>query len=77
MPDEREGVQREGAQMASKDDRKKTLKDDDFPVKADKDQIKTRDGDKIADANDEQTAEEIVERLNDDAWRRHEDNWSA
>jgi hypothetical protein len=56
---------------------KKKLDDDDFPVKADQDKIKTQSDEPVATAENEETALDIAERLNDDAWRRHENNWSA
>ena len=55
----------------------KKLDDDAFPVKADRKKIKTRNDEPVATAENEQTAEDVAERLNDDALRRHEDNWSA
>jgi hypothetical protein len=55
----------------------KRLDDDAFPVKVDRKEIKTRDNEPVATAENEQTAEDVADRLNDDAWRRHEDNWSA
>lgn len=55
----------------------KKLDHDAFPVKVVRKEIKTRDNEAVATAENEQTAEDIAERLNDDAWRRHEDNWSA
>jgi hypothetical protein len=57
--------------------KKTQLDDDDFPVKADQDKIKTRSNAPLATAENDETAEQIAERLNDDALRRHEDNWSA
>jgi hypothetical protein len=56
---------------------KSKLDDDDFPVKVEQDKIKTRSDEPVATAENKETAEEIAERLNDDAFRRHEDNWSA
>jgi hypothetical protein len=58
-------------------DKKKTLKDEDFPIKTNDERIKTADGEEIATADNEELADDIADRLNDDAWRRHEDNWSA
>ena len=55
----------------------KKLDDDAFPVKVDRKKIKTRNDEPVATAENEETAEDVAERLNDDAWRRHEDNWSA
>ena len=55
---------------------KKKIDEDDFPVKTDKEQIKSRDNEEIATAESEEIANDLAERLNDDAWLRHEDNWS-
>ena len=55
----------------------KKLHDDDFPLKTDKTKITTSDGETVADGKTEQVAEDIADRLNEDAWRRQEDNWSA
>ncbi len=56
---------------------KKPLQPNDFPVQAEDKKIVKKDGEPIADAQDEKTADDIADRLNDDAWRREEDNWSA
>jgi hypothetical protein len=56
---------------------KKRLDDDDFPVSADDKKVVTTGKKPVAKAENEEMAEEIAERLNDDALRRHEDNWSA
>jgi hypothetical protein len=58
-------------------DDKRKLDDDDFPVKTDHRKIKSRDNEDVATADTSEIAEEIADRLNDDAWRRQEDNWSA
>jgi hypothetical protein len=55
----------------------KKLDDDAFPVKVDRKKIKTRKDEPVATAENEETAKDVAERLNDDAWRRQEDNWSA
>jgi hypothetical protein len=57
--------------------KRKQLDDDDFPVSTEKDKVVTREQEPLATAEDEETAEDIAERLNNDAWRRQEDNWSA
>ena len=56
---------------------KKPLKPDDFPVHADKQNIKKNDGKPIADAEDNSTAEDIADRLNENEYQREEDRWSA
>ena len=56
---------------------KRKLDDDDFPVKPEGEIIKSRDNEPIATTEDAQVAEDLADRLNDNAWRRHEDNWSA
>ena len=55
----------------------KAFDDDDFPVQVEHDKIKTKDGEPVATAETEEKAEDVAERLNDDAWRRHEENWNA
>jgi hypothetical protein len=56
---------------------KRKLDDDDFPVKPEGETIKSRDDEQIATTENAQVAEDLADRLNDDALRRHEDNWSA
>jgi transposase len=56
---------------------KKPLKPDDFPVHADKKNIKKNDGEPIAESSDEGTAEDIADRLNENEYQREEDRWSA
>ena len=55
----------------------KPLKPKDFPVHADKENIKKHDGEPIADAEDNSTAEDIADRLNENENEREEDRWSA
>jgi hypothetical protein len=55
----------------------KPLDDDDFPVKVERNKLKTKTGEPIATAESEKKAEDVADRLNHDAWRRHEDNWNA
>ena len=45
----------------SKDDE---LKPDDFPIVADKDKLRTHKGEHVAEAETEQIAHEIADRLN-------------
>jgi len=58
-------------------DKKPPLEPEDFPLKVDKDKIKTTDGKTIAEAPSEEVAAEIAERLNEDAEKKEEDRWSA
>jgi hypothetical protein len=52
------------------------LKPDDFPVEAENEKLKTHKGQKIADASSEELAENIAERLNDQAHQEDQDRWS-
>lgn len=53
------------------------LQPDDFPL-ANKDRkIVTQDGEEVATTPSPAAAEDIADRLNEDALRRHEENWSA
>jgi hypothetical protein len=56
---------------------KPPLNSSDFPVQVEGDKIKKQDGTPLADAEDETTAGDIADRLNDDEARREEDKWSA
>ncbi|GLR94562.1 MULTISPECIES: hypothetical protein [Bradyrhizobium] len=53
------------------------LKPDDFPIEADKDKLKTHKGEPVAEAESEQIANEIADRLNEQAHREEQDRWSA
>lgn len=53
------------------------LKPDDFPVHSDKNKILTTNGQPVALAKDDKTADEIAKRLNADEDRQEEDRWSA
>ncbi|MEY9882923.1 hypothetical protein [Bradyrhizobium sp. USDA 329] len=57
--------------------RENELKPDDFPIEADKDKLKTHKGEPVAEAESEQIANEIAERLNEHAHREEQDRWSA
>ncbi|MGF6426526.1 hypothetical protein [Bradyrhizobium elkanii] len=57
--------------------KKPKIKPEDFPVEADKKQIKTDKGKPVATAEDEPLAEEIADRLNEQANREEQDRWSA
>ena len=50
---------------------------DDFPVHAEQTNLKTHEGEKIAEAKSKQIAENIAQRLNEQAHREEEDRWSA
>ena len=56
---------------------KRPLSPHDFPVQVEGDKIKKQDGTPVAKAEDETTAADVAERLNDDEARREEDKWSA
>lgn len=58
-----------------KDD--KPLEPEDFPVRAKDKKILRHDGKTIAEARNEQTADEVAERLNAEEQHREEDRWSA
>jgi hypothetical protein len=53
------------------------LNSGDFPVQVDHDKIKKQDGTPVAEAEDETTATDVADRLNDEEARREEDKWSA
>lgn len=55
---------------------KAAIHPDDFPVEADKTTVKTNAGKPLADAESEPVAEEIAERLNEQAYREEHDRWS-
>ncbi len=55
---------------------KKPLEPRDFPIGTDHTRITKSDGDQIADAENEATAEEIRDRLNSDQAREEEDRWA-
>lgn len=55
----------------------KPLEPDDFPVRTERKKILKKDGETIAEARDEQTADEVAERLNAEEQIREEDRWSA
>ncbi|MDP3076526.1 hypothetical protein [Bradyrhizobium sp.] len=59
----------------SEDD--KPLEPEDFPIRTKKKKILKSDGETIAEARNEQTAEEVAERLNAEEQIREEDRWSA
>jgi hypothetical protein len=53
------------------------LTPDDFPIEADKDKLKTHKGEPVASAETEQIADEIADRLNEQAHQEEQDRWSA
>ncbi|WP_291861725.1 hypothetical protein [Bradyrhizobium sp.] len=55
----------------------KPLEPEDFPVRAEQKKILKNDGEAIAEARDERTADEVAERLNAEENIREEDRWSA
>ena len=55
---------------------KKPLEPKDFPMGTDDTKITKSDGDPIAEAENEATAEEIRDRLNSDHAREEEDRWA-
>ena len=50
---------------------------DDFPVEAHDEEVKTRKGETIAVAKDKPVAEDVADRLNEQAYREEHDRWSA
>ena len=52
------------------------LSPDRFPLAADLRNIVASDGNVIATAVDAVTAQEIVQRLNENDWKRREDQWA-
>jgi hypothetical protein len=63
--------------MEAKMTNPKTLDANDFPVETDDETIKTQQGKKVASAVSKPLAENIAERLNEQAHREEEDRWSA
>lgn len=55
----------------------KPLEPEDFPLRTRRKKILKNDGGAIAEACDEQTADEVAERLNAEEQVREEDRWSA
>ena len=50
---------------------------DDFPVRTKQKKILKNDGETIAEARNEKTADEVAERLNAEEQIREEDRWTA
>ena len=63
--------------MAPDQDKDQALEPDDFPIETESGKLKTHDGEKIAEAENPELAEEIAERLNEHAYREECDRWSA
>jgi len=55
----------------------KPLEPEDFPVRTKQKKILKHDGETIAEARNEKTADEVAERLNAEEQTRDEDRWSA
>ena len=55
----------------------KPLEPKDFPVRTDRKKILNNDGEPIAEACNEKTADEVAERLNVEEQIREDDRWSA
>jgi hypothetical protein len=55
---------------------KPTIRPDDFPVEADKTTVRTNEGKRLAEAESEPVAEEIADRLNEQAYREEHEKWS-
>ncbi|PSO16562.1 hypothetical protein [Bradyrhizobium sp. MOS003] len=53
------------------------LTPDDFPMEADKTKLKTHKGEPVASAESEEIADELADRLNEQAHREEQDRWSA
>lgn len=55
----------------------KPLEPEDFPVRTERKKIVKQDGEPIAEAANEKTADEVADRLNAEEQTREEDRWSA
>lgn len=53
------------------------LTPDDFPLEADKDKLRTHKGEPVASAESAEIADELADRLNEQAHREEQDRWSA
>jgi hypothetical protein len=54
----------------------KPLKPQDFPIVTDKNKLTTIDGKEVAEATTPPVAEDLADRLNEDAARKEEERWS-
>jgi hypothetical protein len=57
--------------------KEKPLKPDDFPIEADDKKLKTNKGKSIASTESEAIADDLAERVNEQADREEHDRWSA
>ena len=57
--------------------RKPKIPPDDFPLEAHDKEVKTNKGETIAVAKNQPVAEDVTDRLNDQAYREEHDSWSA
>ena len=57
--------------------KEKPLKPDDFPIEAEDKKIKTNKGKPIASTESEAIADDLAERVNEQADREEHDRWSA
>lgn len=55
---------------------RKVLNPRDFPISTDKAKLITDTGEKVAEATSPHVAEDLAERLNEDASRKEEDRWA-
>ena len=55
---------------------KSPLKPNDFPISTEKNKLVTDEGKEIAEASSPPVAEDIAERLNEDADRKEQDRWA-
>lgn len=53
------------------------LNPDDFPVKVDDEKLKTQKGEPVATAETPEIADQIAEKLNEQADQEEQDRWSA
>lgn len=58
-------------------DHDKSLQPDDFPIEVERSALKTTDGKTIAEAKNKKLADNIADRLNEQADREQQDCWSA
>lgn len=54
-----------------------SLQPDDFPVEVEDQKLKTQKGKPVATAETEELADQLAERLNEQAHREEQDRWSA
>jgi len=58
-------------------DESSKLEPDDFPIVTDRQTLRTHDGEAIAQAKSKKLADDIADRLNEQAYREEQDCWSA